>query len=185
MLARHTALLAIAAASPALLAAACRPRPRTGADRAPTLARADSLPAYPAVLRTQDVEGAVELAVAVDASGRVPPGGALPVAASNDLFALAARSAARRWVFAPAVRGGRAAADTVRVRVEFALDSGPPCPPRPRGCPGARQGPAAPPARVALDTAALRVRVVACRYWPPVTCVSAAPGRCGSPPGAA
>jgi TonB family protein len=101
----------------------------------PHIVSATPTPAFPAALQRANVEGNVELVIAVDSSGRLDPASTHVVRSTHELFRLAAISAIERWRFEPARREGRAAADSVRVRWRFALDD--------RDCPP----PAFPPSR--------------------------------------
>lgn len=77
-------------------------------------------PRYPEVARRRGVEGQVLVRMRVDAEGRVV---SVVVVESEprDVFDEAARDAARRATFAPAVEGGRPVASTVEQRIHFRL----------------------------------------------------------------
>src|SRR5207244_11292956 len=81
------------------------------------------LPSYPAAAREQRVEGVVVLSILVGVDGRVVD---VSVAASSGSRVLdnAAFSAVKRWPFAPARRGPRAAEGAVEGRVTCARCGG-------------------------------------------------------------
>ena len=77
-------------------------------------------PYYPQSARRTKREGWVELAFTVDAQGRVDAVRVLR-AQPGSVFDLAATSAVRRWVFAPATRDGKPVAAELRQRLDFRL----------------------------------------------------------------
>lgn len=112
----------------------------------PHIVSATPAPVFPQLLQQANVEGDVELVIAVDSTGRLDPAATHVVHSPHELFRLAAIAAVERWRFEPARRDGRATTDSVRVRWRFALDD--------RGCPP----PAFPPSRCGesvSDTVAL------------------------------
>ncbi|WP_393999973.1 energy transducer TonB [Luteimonas sp. WGS1318] len=110
------------------------------AEREPTPAAADPVPARPAVTADRDArplsqpepvyppaaarnreEGTVVLLVQVGADGRPNDVNVETRSRSRDLDR-AAIDAVRGWTFEPAIRNGKAEASAVRVPVEFTLD---------------------------------------------------------------
>jgi protein TonB len=77
-------------------------------------------PYYPQSARRTRREGWVELAFTVTAQGRVDAVRVLE-ADPGKVFDLAATSAVRRWVFAPATRDGKPVAAELRQRLDFRL----------------------------------------------------------------
>ena len=115
----------------------------------PHIVSATPAPVFPRELQRANVEGDVELVIAIDSTGRLDPASTHVVRSPHELFRLSAIAAVERWRFEPARRDGRATTDSVRVRWRFALD-GQDCPP-----------PAFPPSRCGestSDSAALGAR---------------------------
>lgn len=77
-------------------------------------------PYYPQSARRTKREGWVELAFTVTAQGRVDAVRVLQ-AQPGSVFDLAATTAVRRWVFAPATRDGKPVATELRQRLDFRL----------------------------------------------------------------
>ena len=77
-------------------------------------------PPYPAAAKQEGIEGVVLLRVQVKADGRV---GTVKLARSSGHSALdeAAARDVKRWRFSPALREGKAVAETVKVRVTFRI----------------------------------------------------------------
>jgi TonB family protein len=112
----------------------------------PHIVSATPAPVFPTALQRANIEGDVELVIAVDSMGGLDLASTHVVHSAHELFRRAALSAVERWRFEPARRDGRGIVDSVRVRWRFALDDHD-CPP-----------PAFPPSRCgesASDSAAL------------------------------
>jgi TonB family protein len=88
------------------------------------------MPIYPEILRTTNVEGAVEMRVPVDTSGRAVLAGARVLRSGHQVFTWSVRDAVRGWRFESARRGRHRTGDTVRVAFTFTLTDEPPCPGR-------------------------------------------------------
>ena len=71
-----------------------------------------AVPAYPALLRSAGVAGAVLVEFVVDTLGRVEPGSLRLVHADHELFAASVRDVAPRLRFLPAEAQGRQGAPT-------------------------------------------------------------------------
>jgi protein TonB len=82
----------------------------------------NTLPAYPASAREDGLEGLVQLAVELDATGQVLAVRWLARSGVPVLDA-AARDAVRQWRFLPAWRGGEAVPASLRVALRFRLDT--------------------------------------------------------------
>jgi len=126
--------------------AACYHPPAHQPATPPRIVSATPAPIFPQALQRANVEGEVELLIAVDSTGRLDTASTHVVHSAHELFRRAAISAVERWRFEPARRDGRATTDSVRVRWRFALDD--------RNCPP----PAFPPSRCgesSADSAAL------------------------------
>lgn len=78
-------------------------------------------PSYPPLARQRGLEGTVELAFVVTATGRVTDVQVVD-AQPGTVFVAAARSAVEQWRFEPAQRGGEAVAVRVRIPLQFRLD---------------------------------------------------------------
>ncbi|MFI5227929.1 MAG: energy transducer TonB [Gemmatimonadales bacterium] len=87
----------------------------------PRVVSAMPAPAFPVALQRANVEGEVELVVAIDSAGEIDHSATHVVHSPHELFRRAAMNAVERWQFEPARRDGRATADSVRVRWRFAL----------------------------------------------------------------
>jgi protein TonB len=87
----------------------------------PHVASATPAPTYPAALQTANVEGEVELVIAIDSTGEIDHSTTHVVHSAHELFRLAAMNAVERWRFEAARRDGRATSDSVRVRWRFDL----------------------------------------------------------------
>lgn len=105
------------------------------------IARGERAPLFPHLLHGANVEGEVELVLLVDSSGVPDMSRVRIIRSSHALFSSSVTAALSQWRFGPARRGGRAVADSVRVRWEFAL---------PKNC-----APAAFPVNVRVDTTAV------------------------------
>jgi TonB family protein len=103
------------------LAAACYHSSPHQPAAPPRVASANPAPAFPLALQRANVEGEVELVVAIDSTGEIDHSATHVVHSAHELFRLAAMNAVERWRFEPARRDGRAMADSVRVRWRFAL----------------------------------------------------------------
>jgi TonB family protein len=107
-----------------LALALCASCYRSGPQEAPQalqIARGERAPFFPHLLHGANVEGDVELVLLVDSSGVPDMSRVRIIRSSHDLFSSSVSAAMSQWRFAPARRGGRAVADSVRVRWEFAL----------------------------------------------------------------
>ena len=81
--------------------------------------KAGNMPAMPAALGAQGIEGDALLDLKVDETGHVTE--ATIVSATRPEFGAAARAAALNWVFEPALRDGRPIARVVRAPFAFRL----------------------------------------------------------------
>ena len=86
----------------------------------PAAYRHAPLPRYPAAARALGLEGVVVLSVIVRYDGRVDDA-RVAVSSGAAILDEAALAAVRKWLFAPATRGGRAMESVVEIPVKFAL----------------------------------------------------------------
>ena len=93
------------------------PVPTMDYDRPPRLLR-QTKPEYPSEAFTKKVEGVVTVELLIDATGRVAR---VRVVRSVPLLDAAAVAAVRQWVFAPALRKGRAVATLAIAPVAFRI----------------------------------------------------------------
>ena len=128
-----------------------------------TDAASQRMPIYPEILRTTNVEGAVELRVPVDTSGRAVLAGARVLRSGHQVFTWSVRDAVRGWRFESARRGRHRTSATVRVTFTFTLTDEPPCPGRVHESAGQSAG-ATPRPIARFDQARLQGQIVACRY---------------------
>lgn len=91
--------------------------PVTRVDRGPRLLRSVQ-PEYPPEAFTKKVEGVVEMEILVDAGGLVARA---RVTRSVPLLDAAAVRAVRQWVFAPAIKDGRAVPTLAKAPVTFKI----------------------------------------------------------------
>jgi protein TonB len=75
-------------------------------------------PSYPPLARKAKIEGTIEVLVEVDATGRVAKATAL---GGSPFLQGAAEDAARKWLFRPATRDGRALPSDFRISIVFDL----------------------------------------------------------------
>ena len=129
-----------------------------------TDAASQRMPIYPEILRTTNVEGAVELRVPVDTSGRAVLAGARVLRSGHQVFTWSVRDAVRGWRFESARRGRHRTSATVRVTFTFTLTDEPPCPGRVHESAAGQTAGATPRPIADFDPARLQGRIVACRY---------------------
>ena len=86
-------------------------------DQAPRLLRGTK-PHYPKEAFVKKIEGAVELEIVIDASGRVVDA---RVVRSIPLLDAAAIECAKEWLFAPATKNGRPVATLAKAPIRFSL----------------------------------------------------------------
>lgn len=85
-----------------------------------------AVPAYPALLRSAGVAGAVLVEFVVDTLGRVEPGSLRLVHADHELFAASVRDVAPRLRFLPAEARGHKVRQLVRLPFQFDVHPGEP-----------------------------------------------------------
>lgn len=88
----------------------------------PVRVRVESVPRYPAQLRTLGIQGAVEMEFVVDTTGRVDATTIRAISSPDERFTAAVRSSLRDVRFAPGRYHGHAVRTLVRRSFEFRLE---------------------------------------------------------------